>query len=92
MKKQYIIQESNQERRKELINYVLNHYKIKRNHGQSKEYLLQSKFPLVLDLQEKYFFALESITCCAISSQKHQIITFDEFLKNVKQDDFKKIL
>lgn len=89
MKKQFIIQELNKERREQLINYILSHYKMKKNHGQSKEYMLNSKFPLVIDFEEKYFFALESITCCAIASQNKSIISFEQFLKYVNQDDFR---
>lgn len=81
MKTQFIIQESNPKKRKEMVEYILKNYSIKNHHHQSKEYMIQSPYPLVLDIKENFFFALESITCCAMASQNHQILTFEEFLK-----------
>lgn len=85
MKTQYVIFEKDLKRRRAFVNYIMKHYEIKRNHGQDKEYMINSKFPFLLDLKEKVFFALESITCCARLSQKKQIISIKEFLKSVKK-------
>ena len=85
MKTQFIIQESNKKKREEIIYYVFQNYNMKDFHGQSKEYMIHSSFPLVLDIKNQFFFALESITCCAIAAQKHQIISFTEFLKKCQE-------
>ena len=77
---QYIIQESNKEKRREFITYIDKTYRLKRH--MTKRYMMKSNFPLIVDFNKKDFWVCESITCCACASQANKIITIDQFLKN----------
>ena len=79
MNKQYIVQESNINNRKEFYNYIINKYKLKTY--TNKEYMINNKYPFVIDLNTKEFYILESITCCACAAQQDRIISIKEFKK-----------
>ena len=77
MNKQYIIQESNKEKREEFYEYIKNKYSLKIRY--TKEEMITSSFPFVVDFKTKEFWICESITCCACASERHQILSNEEF-------------
>lgn len=77
MKKQYIIQETDKEKRKEFYEYIINNFNLIVEFD--KDYMINSNFPFVVDFKEKNFWVCESITCCACAAQKKRIITIKDF-------------
>ena len=77
---QYMIKESNKNKRKEFYDYIVDKYNFKIIHH-NKEEMINSKFPFVVDFKEKVFWVCESISCCAAAQQAGVIITIDEFKK-----------
>ena len=58
-------------------NYKLNKYF-------TKDYMIHSKFPFVIDFKDNSFWVCESITCCACAAQREKILTPREFFNKVK--------
>ena len=77
---QYIIREGNINKRKEFYDYIMNKYNFSNIHY-SKDSMINSKFPFVVDFKEKVFWVCESVSCCACAQQAGVIITIDEFKK-----------
>ena len=73
---QYIVTVS-KKRRKLFINSMISSYKLKPK--DDMEYMLNSKFPFVIDFNLKIIWVLDSITCLACASMNHQIISEKEF-------------
>ena len=76
-KEQYMIGESNKEKREEFYNYIMSTYQLKVH--DSKKEMINSKFPFVVDFKKKDFWICTSITCCAMATQNNKIITIEEF-------------
>ena len=76
-KKQYMISVP-KEKREEFYNYIVNNYSLKQHF--TKEEMINSPFPFVVDLKRKDFWICNSITCCAMASQNHKIIPLEEFI------------
>ena len=82
MKKiQYMVQESNKKKREEFYHYILDHYSLKTH--DSKEEMINSHFPFVVDFKKQDFWICNSITCCAIASTKGRIISIEDFISMV---------
>lgn len=81
MKKQYIVQESDKEKRKEFYEYIVNNYDLLIRFD--KNHMINSSFPFVVDFKEKDFWVCESITCCACAAQKKKILTIKEFKERI---------
>ena len=79
---QYIINESNIDKRKEFYNYIINNYRLK--NMDSKDNMINNKYPFVVDFDKKILWICSSITCLACASQNNQIISTEEFKKVVK--------
>jgi len=79
---QYIVNESNIEKREYFYNYIVNNYKLKII--DSKKYMINNKYPFVVDFNEKNFWICSSITCLACASRNNQIISVEEFKKIAK--------
>ena len=77
---QIIIRESNIDKRKEFYDYIINKYNYKVV-NYSREEMINSNFPFVVDHKEKVFWICKSISCLAIAVQNGLIITIDEFKK-----------
>ncbi len=80
MRTQYIIKESDKDKRREFYDYIMDKYNYKIIHH-DKEHMINSKFPFVIDHKKKEFYVCESITCCALAEQNGLIITIDEYKK-----------
>ncbi len=76
MKGQYVVQEGNAKKKISFYNYILKKYKLS-NHVDN----ILSKYPLVIDFEERIIYSLESITCCALAAQNKQIISINDFKK-----------
>ncbi len=79
---QYIVNESNIDKRKEFYNYIMNNYKLK--NMDYKDNMINNKYPFVVDYDNKTFWICSSITCLACASQNNQIISIEEFKKMAK--------
>ena len=75
MKKQYVIEEKNKQKREKFYNYIINKYKLNISYPYKKELFINSIFPFVVDFKAKTFWICESITCLACT----KIITVNEF-------------
>lgn len=82
MKKQYIVQESNKEKREEFYEYIINNYDLFVE--SSKDYMIESNFPFVVDFKENNFWICNSVTCCACAAQKGKIIDVKKFKERVR--------
>ena len=80
-KKQYTVQVSGPTNRKEFIKLIKNNFKLKFLFDE--EYMINSKFPFIVDLKDKTFWVCESITCCACAAQNNQILSIEEFKNNM---------
>ena len=79
MKKQYIVTESNKDKRSELYDYITNKYDLKIGYPYEKEEFVNSVFPFVIDFKENRLWICNSITSLACASQCGKIISIDEF-------------
>ncbi len=77
MKKQFMIQPNNIIERINFYYYIHNKYNLLEHF--TKEEMISSKFPYVVDFNDNSFWVCESITCCACAAQNKQIISIDEF-------------
>ena len=77
---QFIIKESNNKKRKEFYDYIIKKYNYKIV-NYTKDEMINSNFPFVVDHKEKVFWICKSISCLAIAAQNGLIITIDEFKK-----------
>ncbi len=74
---QYIVQESDIDKRKEFFDYIVNNYPLDVHFP--KEQMIYSNFPFIVDFDNNSFWVCESITCCACAAQNNRIITIDQF-------------
>ena len=81
MKKQYIIQELDKEKRRQFYEYITNNFDFVVK--SDKDHIVNSSFPFVIDFKEKNFWVCESITCCACAAQKKRIITIKDFKERI---------
>ena len=84
MRTQFIISESDKEKRGLFYDYITNNYKFKIWFPYTKEKFISSEFPFVVDFEENSFWVCESITCCACAAQAKIIISISQFLENEK--------
>ena len=80
-KKQYIVQISGINNREYFFEYINDNYKLKNYF--TKDYMIHSKFPFVIDFKDKSFWVCESITCCACAAQNNKILSFFQFQKKI---------
>ena len=85
MRTQFIIRESNIDKRKEFYDYIINKYNY-RIVDFNREEMINSNLPFVVDHKDKVFWICKSISCLAIAVQNGLIITIDEF-KKISKDD-----
>ena len=78
---QYIVNESNIDKREAFYNYVMSNYELK--NMDLKDNMVNDKFPFVVDFDEEIFWICSSITCLACASQNKQIKSIEEFKKIV---------
>ena len=88
---QFIIKESNNKKRKEFYDYIIKKYNYKIV-NYTKDEMINSNFPFVVDHKEKVFWICKSISCLAIAAQNGLIITIDEFKKISKWYIFRIVL
>ena len=88
---QFIIRDGNIEKRKDFYNYIINKYNY-RIVNFTREEMINSNFPFVVDHKEKVFWICKSISCLAIAAQNGLIITIDEFKKISKGYLFRIVL
>ncbi len=81
-KEQYIVQVSGIDNREYFYELIDNNYKL--NKYFTKDYMIHSKFPFVIDFKDNSFWVCESITCCACAAQREKILTPREFFNKVK--------
>ena len=74
---QYIVNEKGYYKRLTLYKYIHNNYDVKDK--MSILYMLKSKFPFVIDTDEKILWVCESITCLSCASQNNRIISSEQF-------------
>ena len=79
MRKQFIVDEKDLNKRKEFYNYIVNTYDFKVCYPYTKESFINNKFPFVVDFNEKKFWISDSITCLACAAQNKVIFTIDDF-------------
>ena len=72
---QYIVEEKDKRKRKYLYNYIHNKYDIE--DVMDIDYMINSKYPFVIDIKEKILWVCTSITCLACT----HIITINDFLE-----------
>ena len=75
---QYIIEEKDLNKKKEFYNYIHKKYNLKDIHNID---MINTPYPLVVDLDEKDIWICTSITCLACAAQNNQIISIEEFNK-----------
>lgn len=74
---QYIVSIAGKENRYNFIKYINSNYKLKQRF--TVDYMVESRFPFVVDFKKKDFWVCESITCCACAAQNGMIISFEQF-------------
>ena len=74
---QYIIQEKNIKKKKEFYTHIHKKYKLKDMHNILD--MINTPYPIVVDLDEKNMWICTSITCLACADQNKQIISIEEF-------------
>ena len=79
MNNQYIVNVKTEER-EEFISYLK---KLNLKGKYKNKEIINSKFPIVIDFNEKIYYLLESITCCAMASQSGKMISKDEFINSI---------
>ena len=79
MRTQFIVNESDINKREEFYDYIINKYDLKITYPHYKEKFVNNHFPFIIDFKEKLFWVCESVTCCAAAASQHVIITIDEF-------------
>lgn len=77
MKNQFIIQEQDINKRKYFYSYIQAKYKLKNNIKNNM--IDNTKYPIVIDFNEKSFWLCTSITCCACLYQNNKIISIKDF-------------
>ncbi len=78
---QYIVNESDIDKRKEFYDYVVNNYSLEVH--SSMERMIDSSFPFIIDFDQGTFWVCGSITCLACAAQRKRIITIDKFKERV---------
>ena len=69
---QYIVTESDINKRKEFFDYMVSNYDLILH--SSEEIMINSRFPFVVDFDNNTFWVCESITCLACAAQRKRII------------------
>lgn len=82
MKKQFIVTEHDEIKRKKFYDYISDRYNLDICYSYIKDYFIKSKYPFVVDIKENKFWICESITFLACASQSGKIITIDDFMKH----------
>ncbi len=82
MKKQFIVTEHDEIKRKKFYDYISDRYNLNICYPYIKDYFIKSEYPFVVDFKENKFWICESITCLACASQSGKIITIDDFMKH----------
>lgn len=80
MRTQFIVTESNKQKREEFYDYIKNNYNLENKYPYTKELFIDSNFPFVIDFKENIFWVCNSITCLACATQNKLIITINEFM------------
>jgi len=78
---EYVVSESNIEKRKAFYNYIIEHSDIKDLIYDDKE--IENGFPFVIDFDKNIFYICNSIICCSCAAQNHKIIDIDTFKSKV---------
>lgn len=81
MRKQYIVEEKDINKREEFYNYIMDKYDLDIRYPYAKEKFINSVFPFVIDFKENTFWICNSITSLACASQKKLIMTIADFKK-----------
>ena len=89
MRKQFIVQEYDIDKREKFYNYIKNKYNLDNWYPYKKELFINSRNPFVIDFNNNIFWISESITCNAAAASCNAIISIDEF-KNI-EDNKKKL-
>jgi hypothetical protein len=82
---QFIVQETDKEKRSDFYDYINKKYKLKNEYPYTKELFVKSNFPFVVDFKERNFWVCDSVTCCAAAASAHVIISIEEFKKIEKE-------
>ncbi len=83
MRKQFIVQEDDINKREEFYNYIKDNYDLVNWHPYKKELFINSQNPFVIDFNDNSFWISDSITCNAAAASCNAIINIDEFKKIV---------
>ena len=84
-KHQFIVRESDKDKRKEFYEYIHSYYKLKDLFYNKKDMIDNNHFPFVVDFKEKVFWVCTSVACCAAAAQNNRIITIQEFIERNKK-------
>ena len=84
-KHQFIVRESDKDKRKEFYEYIHNNYKLKDLFHSKQDMIDYNHFPFVVDFKEKKFWVCTSVACCAAAAQNNKIITIQEFKERNKK-------
>lgn len=84
MKKQFIVEEFDINKRKKFFDYIVNTYDLKLLYPFTRERFVSNRFPFVVDFAKKQFWICESITCCASAATCNSIISIEEFKERNK--------
>lgn len=82
MRKQFMVQVHNSKDRLDFYNYIHENYDLE-EHFTSFEEITMSKFPFIVDFDDKSFWICNSITCCACAAQKNLILSVEDFKKKI---------
>lgn len=85
MIKQFIVNESDLQKREEFYNYITDNYNLKISYPFDRERFINNNFPFVVDFEDESFWICESVTCCAAAASNHVIITIDEFKSMIRR-------
>ncbi len=77
---QYVIKEIDINKRREFYDYIINKYNYK-TQSHSKEEMINSEYPFIVDHNKKEFWVCESIACLSVVQSAGLIVTIDEFKK-----------
>ena len=80
MKKQFIVEESDMQKREKFYDYIINTYDFDILYPYTKERFVSSHFPFIVDFKKNQFWVCESVTCCAAAATCKAIITINEFM------------
>ncbi len=84
-KHQFIVRESDKDKRKEFYEYIHSNYKLEDLFYNKQNMIDYNHFPFVVDFIEKKFWVCTSVACCAAAAQNNRIITIQEFKERNKK-------